>query len=282
MLLLPFLLLFGFFYLYPVIASFVISFLEYGPVRIKSVKGLNNYISLLTRDFLFQGSLKNVSLLLLTGGILPHLLALPLAGFLTSKYIHAKTRSLFKALLLIPYMISGVGLVMLYWFSAFDINTGAPTAFNRMILNFIPLNESYSVMTLLLNWKFLGWNILLYYTGMIGIPKEYYESACIEGVNAFQRLRKITIPLLSPIIFFAVSLTILYSLQLFDEPFVFNGGYQGVMHNRDALTPAYYIMYIAFGPMSIFGKASAATWILLLIILSAVGLLRMISRKQEL
>lgn len=281
LLLSPFIILFAVFYLYPVLFSFTISFLDYVPGRVKSVKGINYYINLLTKDFLFKGSLKNISVLFLTGGLIPHIIALPLSVILSNRRVDERFRTVIKAFCMIPYMISGVGLVILYSFSSWDSVINAPTPLNQLIMSLSPLNGSATVMTLLLNWKFLGWNVLLYYTGIIGIPKEYYEAAYIEGANSFQQFVRITLQLLSPIIFFAVTLTILYTLQLFDEPYVFNRGYEGVIYNQEALTPAYYIMYVAFGQLSKLGKASAATWILLIIFLTIVRLLRGISKRFE-
>ncbi|MDA3852561.1 MAG: sugar ABC transporter permease [Spirochaetaceae bacterium] len=282
LLLLPFLILFGIFYLYPVLVGFVISFTKSNAFGIQEFKGIKNYVNMITKDVYFQIGLKNALLLLLFGGVLPHLIALPAAALLNNKLFSQRFKTGSKALLLIPYMFSGIGLVILFYFITWDPEVVGSSALTQKILDIIPLNDSNSVMTLLLNWKFIGWNVLLYYTGLLGIPQEYYENASIDGAGAIKKFFKISLPLLVPVILFASTITVLYCLQLFDEPFVYNGGYMRFAQARESLTPAYYIMYLAFGPGGRFGKASAGTWILISIILAIVGSMRLMTRKKEL
>jgi len=86
----------------------------------------------------------------------------------------------------------------------------------------------------LLGWAFswvndyqpIRWHIVLYTTGLMTIPKEILEAARMDGANAWRRFWSISLPMIRPFIFFAVTMTIIGNLQLFEEPFVLTrGGY---------------------------------------------------------
>ena len=104
--------------------------------------------------------------------------------------------------------------------------------------------------------------------GLQAIDKQLYEAADIDGASSLQKHLKVTIPLLMPIIFFAVSMSIIGGMQLFEEPFVLMRGYEQMGGAQNAgLTSAYYLLATGFN-FSRFGKASAIAWLLFIIILA--------------
>jgi len=77
----------------------------------------------------------------------------------------------------------------------------------------------YSI-ALVVFWKYLGFNIVIYSAGMATISTDLYEAAKIDGANTLQRFTQIALPLLKPFIFFGVTMTIIGNMNLFDEPYV--------------------------------------------------------------
>jgi multiple sugar transport system permease protein len=112
-------------------------------------------------------------------------------------------------------------------------------------------------------WRYLGWNVVLYLSALQVIDEELYEAATLDGARPWQQFRYITLPLLKPMIFFAVTLTIIGNLQLFEEPFILVDIEKGVASS--VMTSAIFMYRLAFSNGD-FGTASAVSWILFLII----------------
>jgi multiple sugar transport system permease protein len=85
----------------------------------------------------------------------------------------------------------------------------------------------YATIEIFSFWKFIGTTFLYYYIGLQNVPDTYYEAAKIDGANSTQTFFKITLPLLSPTIFFVVITNIIGVFQIFDEPFLLTGGGPG-------------------------------------------------------
>ena len=112
-------------------------------------------------------------------------------------------------------------------------------------------------------WRYLGWNMVLYLSALQVIDESLYEAATLDGASPWRQFRYITLPLLRPMIYFAVTMTIIGNLQLFDEPFIL------VDQERDiapiVMTTAMFMYRMAFS-YGDFGTASAVSWLLFLII----------------
>lgn len=114
-------------------------------------------------------------------------------------------------------------------------------------------------------WRYLGWNLVLYLSALQVIPKDLYEAATIDGATPRQQFWYITLPQLRPMIYLAVTLTIMGNLQLFEEPFVLVAESSGV--SQSVMTTAIFVYKTAFSSGD-FGTASAISWLLFLIIAS--------------
>ena len=112
-------------------------------------------------------------------------------------------------------------------------------------------------------WRYLGWNLVLYLSALQVIDKEMYEAATLDGASTWKQFRYITLPLLRPMIFFAVTLTIIGNLQLFEEPFILVDIEKGVAHS--VMTTAIFMYRTAFSDGD-FGTASAISWLLFFVI----------------
>ena len=112
-------------------------------------------------------------------------------------------------------------------------------------------------------WRFLGWNLVLYLSALQTIDKDLYEAATLDGAGGWQQFRYITLPLLRPMMFFAVTLTLIGNLQLFEEPFILVDIEKGV--SQSVMTTAIFMYRLAFAEGD-FGAASAVSWLLFFVI----------------
>lgn len=109
-------------------------------------------------------------------------------------------------------------------------------------------------------WRFVGYEALILLAGLQGIDKMYYEAAEIDGASGFQVWRKITVPLLTPQIFFVFIISLIGSFKVFTEIFVLFSGTSGRL--RSAETLVYYIMNTGFFGTQHMGRAAAASIVL--------------------
>jgi multiple sugar transport system permease protein len=120
------------------------------------------------------------------------------------------------------------------------------------------------VVSAVVFWRYLGFNVILYVAAMQSIPRDLYEAARMDGAKSWQQFFFITLPQLKPIMFFGVTLTVIGGLQLFEEPFILTGGKGGPEYA--GMTTAMYMYRTAFD-FNDFGLASAISWMLFVIIL---------------
>ncbi|MEX2365867.1 MAG: sugar ABC transporter permease, partial [Pseudohongiellaceae bacterium] len=118
-------------------------------------------------------------------------------------------------------------------------------------------------------WKYVGFNIVIYTAGLATISEELYEAAIIDGASSWQRFTRIALPLLRPFIFFAVTLTIIGNMNLFDEPYVLTRGLQQASTN--GMTISNYLYRVAWEWLDM-GSAAAISWILFMVIGLFTGL----------
>lgn len=173
-------------------------------------------------------------------------------------------RTLFRSLLLIPYLTS-VAIIGLLWRNILDPNIGI---LNRLLeagglpgqtwLSTAPLATIIGITT----WSSAGYTMVLFLAGLQGIPGMYYEAAQIDGAGPWHRFLHITLPLLTPTTLFVSIIGVIGALQQFALPYIVTGGGPG---NATSLY-AYRVYTVAFSD-SQFGYASALSVLLLIVIL---------------
>ena len=112
-------------------------------------------------------------------------------------------------------------------------------------------------------WRYLGWNVVLYLSALQVISGDLYEAATLDGASRWQQFRFVALPLLKPMMFFAITLTLIGNLQLFEEPFILIPPDSGVA--TDVMTTAMFMYRMAFSDGD-FGTASAVSWLLFFLI----------------
>jgi cellobiose transport system permease protein len=120
------------------------------------------------------------------------------------------------------------------------------------------------------NWRWTGYNALIYLAAMQAIPRDLYESAALDGASAWRQFRSITVPLLRPTIIFTVIISTIGGFQLFTEPLLFNPGSNAISGGslRQFQTVTMYVYENAFTRFD-YGYGAAAAWLLFLLIIGA-------------
>ena len=236
--------------------------------------GFRNYTDNLT-DPTFWQSLKNTGILAVLSGLPQHLLAIPLAFAVYGGL--KKLQNLVTAVYFLPYITSIVAISVIF-FTLFSWQYGVINAalnalhgvpligglFPADKINWLGEKEYVQPsIALVVIWRYTGWNMLLYLSGLQAIPKELYEAASVDGATGWQSFRFITLPLLRPIMFVAVTLSLIGGLQLFEEPFILTNGTGGA--GQAGLTTIMY-MYRTYASYSDAGVAAAMSWLLFLVI----------------
>ncbi len=206
------------FYIVPYIICFVNS-LFIG----NNFAGFSNYISL------FQN---NTFLLALKNTVIFTLIAVPLlmvVSFLIALFLNSFKRisSFFRSSFLIPVVVPTASLICV-WQVIFDDN-GAVNGFLNLLgfdtIRFFNSEFSMIMIIVIYVWKYCGFCVLLFTTGLANIPTSLYESARLDGANSLQTVRKITIPMIAPTTFFVFLMEIIYSFKIFREVFALFGDY---------------------------------------------------------
>ncbi|MGG1600136.1 carbohydrate ABC transporter permease [Paenibacillus naphthalenovorans] len=240
--LLPYLLIFVVFRFGPSVAGLFVGFLKWNIVGDATFAGLDNFTKLF-RDPIFYVALKNTLFFLLM--TLPPLVifSLMLAVLLNQKL---RFRNAVRTISIVPYILipAVVGII---WNWLYDNNFGILNYYLKW-LGMAPVewltNEKYALFSVAIVtvWSYLGYNMILYLAGLQDISKDLYEASTIDGANKYQTFMKITLPLLKPITSMIITLTLINTIQIFDQIFVMTNGGPGTA----TLTLVQYLYGTAF------------------------------------
>ena len=227
-------------------------------------RGLGNYRYLL-EDQEFQTALKNTVVYVL--GVMPAsiLLSLLLAILLNSKI---RFKALFQTIYFLPFVTSTVAIAIVWrWIynSEYGILNSVLKLFGVDPIKWL-LDPHWTMLSLIILgiWKSLGFNIIVFLAGLQNMDEQYDKAARIDGATTFQRVRRVTLPLLSPTIFFVCIITLINSFKAFDQVYALFSKSAGPLNS--CLTMVYYI-YEKFYNQFNYGVASAAVVVLYVIIL---------------
>ncbi|MBC8077810.1 MAG: sugar ABC transporter permease [Chloroflexales bacterium] len=260
----PWLIGFLIFTLGAMIFSLWLSFLDTDLLSKSQFVGPNNYIALFN-DKLFIQSLKVTTLYTVLTVPLSTVIALLIALMLNQKIV---LPGVFRVIYYLPALVTGVAVTILWgWvlnpdsglLNGFLVSVGVP----RANLPRWFLSEQWALPSLVLMslWG-AGANMLLYLAGLQSVPTQLYEAARIDGANNWQQFWNVTLPMLTPTIFFNLVLNVIGSYQVFTQAYLLtNGG-----PNNATLTMVLYLFRKSFQQFY-FGYASAIAWVLFLIIL---------------
>lgn len=230
--------------------------------------GTENYRRLLT-DALFWKTLGNTAFYTLitvpTAIVVALLLAVALDSKLRGMAIY---RSAFFYPVMIPSVAAGMVWVFLYAPGYGPLNTALGAVGLPQINWLYDKDWALPAIMFMSIWKYSGYFMLILLAALKLVPSDLYEAARLDGVSAWQRLIFITVPLISPTLYFVVIIGILHSYQIFDYVYVMTQG--GPADATNVLT--FYIYQVGFQYQDI-GYASTLANVLLLFVLGLIGLI---------
>lgn len=246
----------------PMVGSLYLAFTNYDLLTSPKWAGLANFRRMFTADPIFVQSLK-VTLVYVAIGTPLELGVALLVAVLLNKGLRGLT--FYRSALYLPSLFGGSVAIAVLWRRVFSAD-----GLVNQLLHLLGIHgpawisdPSYALSTLIVLevWQF-GAPMVIFLAGLRQIPQEYYDAAAVDGASARQRFVRVTIPLLSPVIFFNLVLQIIRGFQAFAPAFIISGGSGGPVNST-----LFYSLYLYQEGFVNFhmGYASAMAWFLLLI-----------------
>jgi multiple sugar transport system permease protein len=260
------------------IASLIISFTDYSVIQTTHNVGLANYHTLV-HDPYVRTALRNTFVFTLLSVPAHVIIALGLAAVLARV---GRAAGIFRTIFYLPVMTPGVAIGILYLL----IFNGSYGVLNKG-LGYIGITGPFWTtdpnwvkpgLALMISVWAVGASVVIFLAALVGVPRHLYEAAEMDGASSWRRFRDVTLPMISPSIFFVVVINTISGLQTFDQVYTafFN---QSTPYGTNAsLMYAIYIFQQAFTFFK-FGYASALAWILFAIIGAITAIQIVVSRR---
>ena len=249
---------------WPMIQAFILSLQTGKANNLKFGDPLANYVRMF-RDNVFMASLGNTFLYLIIQVPIMLILALILASMLNNKNLRCK--GLFRTAIFLPCATSLVSYAIIFR-SLF----GVDGFINTVLINLGILNTGYNflghatsakiVIIIALVWRWTGYNMVFYLSGLQNIEYSVYEAAKIDGASPMQTFFKITVPLLKPTILLTAIMSTNGTLQLFDESLNLTKGGPA----NATITMSHYIYNMSFKYEPTFGYAAAMSFLIFILV----------------
>jgi multiple sugar transport system permease protein len=262
----------------PMIASLIISFTDYSVIQTTHNVGWANYHTLY-HDPYVRTALRNTFVFTLLSVPAHVIIALGLAAVLARV---GRAAGIFRTIFYLPVMTPGVAIGILYLL----IFNGSYGVLNNG-LGYIGITGPFWTtdpnwvkpgLALMISVWAVGASVVIFLAALVGVPRHLYEAAEMDGASSWRRFRDVTLPMISPSIFFVVIINTISGLQTFDQVYTafFNGS---TPYGTDAsLMYSIYIFQQAFSFFK-FGYASALAWLLFLIIGVITAIQIVVSRR---
>ena len=263
----PFFTIFAIIGLYPALFSIYLAFQKWNGLSPMVPVGLENFKIVLT-DHLFWKAVYNTIVIGIMGTAPQIVFGIIFAYLLNMAFLRFK--NFFRVTIFMPYITSMVAVALIFSV-LFSDHESSLANYVLSLAGLDPVSWTSSewgtklAISIMVFWRWVGYNTIIYLAGIQSIPNELYEAATIDGASKIQQFRYITIPMLKPFIILTVFTSTVGALQLFSEPTVFLG--TNAFTRDEAMTVVMYLYRDAFRLQS-FGTA-AATAIILLILISA-------------
>ena len=252
----------------PILASLYLSFTDYSLLEKAQWIGADNYVKMFTEDTRYLTSLKVTTIYVFVSVPLQLIFALALAIALDTGL---RGLPLYRSIYYLPSLLGGSVAIAILWRKIF----GTDGLVNALLGVFgiqgpgwvSDPDTALGTLILLHVWTF-GAPMVIFLAGLRQIPQSYYEAAAVDGAGRFRRFRSITMPLLTPIIFFNLVLEVIKSFQSFTQSFIVSSGSGGPVDST-----LFYTLYLYLKGFKAYemGYAAAMAWVLLLIIAGLTG-----------
>ncbi len=245
----------------PIVASLLLAFTSWDLLTPPTFVGVRNF-ERLSRDLEFWAALRHTVTFL--AGYVPLVLVTGLAVAVALNG-RVPARGAFRAVFFLPVVTSWVA-VALVWKWLLNPQFGLVNAWLAQLGVQGPawlFDPSWAMPSVILTsvWKDTGFVMVILLAGLQAIPREYYEASGIDGATRWQQLVHVTVPLLAPAIFFALTISLINSFQVFDQVYVMTGG--GPAGATTVLVERIVKQAFSFSRM---GYAAAMSWVLFVLI----------------
>jgi multiple sugar transport system permease protein len=274
---LPILVVFGLFRIYPSVQTLLYSFFDINLIaKTQTVVGLKNFL-LLAKDATFLKAITNTLTFALYIVVLSTVIGLVLASLFTSRLRGA---AVFKAVYFAPFITSTVAAAVV-WTFLYNPRFGL---FNSLLeLIHLPTRSWISsskdaLMSIIIFsiWKTMGYNMVIFIAGLQNIPDSYYEAGIIDGAGPLRRFFAISVPLVAPTAIFVVMYNTILALKVFDQVFVLTAG-----GPADATTVVVLQIYKQAFENYRFGYAASMAFVLFVIVIAITVVQYRLSRRWE-
>lgn len=256
----------------PIIANLVLSFTNWKGIGKPNFIGLKNYKKILT-DPQYLLMFKNCGWYFLVA--IPQLvLAFLLAIIVNGKF---KGVSIFKGILIIPYLLNGVivsTIFLIFFNNSGTLNTilgyiGLESIQRQWLQDLKIVNPSIASISI---WRYYGMNFIMFFGALQSIPTDLYEAAAIDGCSKWQEIKYISIPFVRKVLFINILLSVSGSIQVFEIPYIMLNGSNGT------LTPVIQIQQSMKDNRV--GFAAALSMLVFVIVLIAVGIQKKVVKED--
>ncbi|WP_394356538.1 carbohydrate ABC transporter permease [Spiractinospora alimapuensis] len=261
----PFFIIFGVFNLFPTAFMFHVSLHDWSMIGGNGgFVGWANYAFLLT-DTKFWNALLNTLAIFVIAVVPQLLLALLLADVLNRRI---RFQGFFRVATILPYVTSIAAMAIV-----FGQLFGRDFGLINLALDTIGIDPidwrsnrfaSWVALAVMVDWRWLGFNTLIYLAAMQTIPRDLYESASIDGASRLRQFWQITIPMVRPTVLFTVIISTIGQMQLFTEPVIFSADYSG--GNQNQFQTVAMLMFDEARRLDNFGYGAAIAWVIFLLI----------------
>ncbi len=248
----------------PIIASLVISFYAWPLTGSAHFIGIGNYRALFSDDPTFRAAILNtlyfVAVYVPLNVIVSLSLAVWLRGYSRSRRV---LRVLFFVPVLTPLVADSVVWSLLYANRNGLIDSIIHGVFGVQGPEWLSAPQWAMPSIIFMSvWQGFGYNMLLFTAGIHAVPELYYDAARVDGASRWRMFRSITVPLISPSLYFGIMLTVITSFQVFTQAYVLTDGGPGT----SSTTIVYWLFQKAFNDYAL-GYASAIAWVLFIIVI---------------
>lgn len=264
----PFFIIFAVVGLFPLIYTAYVSTRDYSLVRgdLGGV-GFQNFAFVLSQPR-FGTALRNTFSIFLLSSVPQIIMAIGVAYALHSN-LRAKT--FWRMGVLLPYVVAPVAVSLIFG-QLFADQSGTVNAFLTQVgLPAIGWHSdtfaSHLAIATMVNFRWTGYNTLIFLAAMQAIPGELTEAAVVDGASRWQVFRHVTLPMLRPTMIFVVITSTIGGLQIFDEPRLFDVAGTGGS-DRQWMTVTMYLYELGWGSQRDLGRASAVAWLLFVIVVA--------------
>ena len=275
----PFFILFAVTGLFPLVYTAVVSVYDWNLLGGQGdFVGLQNYSDVLAQPT-FWKSLRNTASIFLLSSVPQVIAAIAIAALLDQ---NLRTATFWRMGVLLPYVVAPVAVSMIFGRLFADqyglINEILGVVGIEPIRWHADALASHAAIASMVNFRWTGYNALIFLAAMQAVPRELYEAAIIDGAGRVRQFFSVTVPQIRATIIFVVITSTIGGLQIFDEPRMYDAqGLGGA--DRQWMTTVLYLYDVAWGNQKNFGRAAAIAWLLFLVII-IIGMINFLVTRR--